>query len=294
MANPCRSCGCATADQPPAGASRSTSQARTVTRTPSYRPDSQPARPKTPSTPLVASTWATQPPGPDPRRTYGRDHLATHGNLSRNQAVVAGSLLNLEPDDVVMGCLPLFHVFGMTCGLLAAMSVGATLALLPRFDPEKALRMIAAEPATIFEGVPTMYVALLAAADRSDIDVSSLLVCVSGGAAMPVEVLRAFEDRFGCTVLEGYGLSETSPAVCFNHPGRVRKVGSSGTPIDGVQMRIVDEDDNNVPVGSPGEIQVRGHNVMEGYWNLPDATEAAIKDSWFSTGDIGRVDEDGY
>jgi len=174
------------------------------------------------------------------------------------------------------------------------MSVGATLALLPRFDPEKALRMIAAERVTIFEGVLTMYVALLAAADRSDIDVSSLLVCVSGGAAMPVEVLRAFEDRFGCTVLEGYRLSETSPAVCFNHPGRVRKVGSIATPIDGVQMRIVDEDDNNVPVGSPGEIQVRGHNVMEGYWNLPDGTEAAIKDSWFSTGDIGRVDEDGY
>jgi long-chain acyl-CoA synthetase len=218
----------------------------------------------------------------------------THGNLSRNQAVVAGSLLDLKPDDVVMGCLPLFHVFGMTCGLLAAMSVGATLALLPRFDPAQALRMIAAERVTIFEGVPTMYVAMLAAADRNDVDVSSLRVCVSGGAAMPVEVLRAFEDRFGCTVLEGYGLSETSPAVCFNHPDRERKVGSIGTPIDGVQMRIVDDDGNNVPVGTPGEIQVRGHNVMKGYWNLPNATEAAIKDSWFCTGDIGRVDEDGF
>ena len=218
----------------------------------------------------------------------------THGNLALNQAVVAGSLLNLEPDDVVMGCLPLFHVFGMTCGLLAAISVGATLALLPRFDPTEALRMIAAERVTVFQGVPTMYVAMLAAADRCDVDVSTLRVCVTGGAAMPVEVLRAFEDRFGCTVLEGYGLSETSPAVCFNHPHMARKVGSIGTPIDGVQIRIVDENSNSVPVGTPGEIQVRGHNVMKGYWNLLDATNAAIKDGWFCTGDIGRVDDDGF
>jgi long-chain acyl-CoA synthetase len=189
----------------------------------------------------------------------------THANLSRNQAVVAGSLLDLEPDDVVMGCLPLFHVFGMTCGLLAAMSVGATLALLPRFDPAEALRMIAAERVTVFEGVPTMYVAMLAAAHHCDVDISTLRVCVSGGAPMPVEVLRAFEDRFGIAVLEGY---------------------------DGVDIRVVDEDGNVVPAGTPGEIQVRRHNVMKGYWNLPDATEATIKDGWYRTGDIGRVDDD--
>jgi long-chain acyl-CoA synthetase len=191
----------------------------------------------------------------------------THANLSRNQAVVAGSLLDLEPDDVVMGCLPLFHVFGMTCGLLAAMSAGATLALLPRFDPGEALRMIAAERVTVFEGVPTMYVAMLAAADHCDVDVSTLRVCVSGGAPMPVEVLRAFEDRFGIAVLEGY---------------------------DGVDIRVVDEDGNVVPAGTPGEIQVRRHNVMKGYWNLPDATEATIKDGWLCTGDIGRIDGDGF
>jgi long-chain acyl-CoA synthetase len=132
----------------------------------------------------------------------------THGNLCRNQGVVAGSLLKLEPDDVVMGSLPLFHVFGMTCGLLAAISAGATLALLPRFDPAEALRTIAVERVTVFEGVPTMYVGMLAAAERNDVDVSSLRVCVSGGAAMPMEVLRAFENRFGCTVLEGYGLPD--------------------------------------------------------------------------------------
>jgi long-chain acyl-CoA synthetase len=228
--------------------------------------------------------------------TTGRPKGAqlTHGNLVCNQAVTARSLLNLGPDDVVMGCLPLFHAFGMTCGLVAAVSTGATLALLPRFDPAKALEMMAAEHVTVFEGVPTMYAAMLAVGDRYDLDLSSLRVCVSGGAPMPVDVLRRFEDRFGCAVLEGYGLSETSPVACFNHPGAVRKVGSIGTPIDGVQMRVVDEHGAEVPTGTPGEIQIRGHNVMKGYWNLPEATAAVITDGWFSTGDIGQVDEDGY
>jgi long-chain acyl-CoA synthetase len=137
----------------------------------------------------------------------------THGNLCRNQAVVAGSLLKLEPDDVVMGSLPLFHVFGMTCGLLAATSAGATLALLPRFDPGEALRMIAAERVTVFEGVPTMYVGMLAAAERNDVDVSSLRVCVSGGAAMPVEVLRAFENRFGRINVRFHEVQQSQPIV---------------------------------------------------------------------------------
>jgi long-chain acyl-CoA synthetase len=227
--------------------------------------------------------------------TTGRPKGAqlTHSNLASNQAVTARSLLKLGPDDTVMGCLPLFHAFGMTCGLVAAVSSGATLALLPRFDADKALEMIAAERVTVFEGVPTMYAAMLQTAPR-DLDVSSLRVCISGGAAMPVDVLRRFEERFGCIVLEGYGLSETSPAACFNHPDAERKVGSIGTPIDGVQMRVVDEQGNEAPTDTSGEIQVRGHNVMKGYWNLPEATAAAITDGWFSTGDIGRVDADGY
>ena len=218
----------------------------------------------------------------------------THSNLVRNQAATARNLLNLGPDDVVMGCLPLFHAFGMTCGLVSAISTGATLALLPRFDPARTLGLIAAERVTVFEGVPTMYAAMLGAAERYDVDVSSLRTCISGGAAMPVDVLRRFEERFGCIVLEGYGLSETSPVACFNHPDAVRKVGSIGTPISGVEMRVVDEAGNDAPTGTSGEVQIRGHNVMKGYWNLPEATAAAIVDGWFSTGDIGRVDDDGY
>jgi long-chain acyl-CoA synthetase len=139
-----------------------------------------------------------------------------------------------------------------------------------------------------------MYSTLLAAADHVDADTGSLRVCISGGAAMPVEVLRKFEAAFGCIVLEGYGLSETSPAASFNHPDAQRKVGSIGTPIEGVQMRVVAESGDEVPVGETGEIQIRGHNVMKGYWGLPEATAAAIVDGWFATGDLGRVDEDGY
>jgi long-chain acyl-CoA synthetase len=119
-------------------------------------------------------------------------------------------------------------------------------------------------------------------------------MCISAGEPMPAEVLRRFEDKFDCMVLEGYGLPETFGPVCFNHPAAARKPGSIGTPIDGVQMRVVDEHAIEVPIGAPGEIQIRGHNVLKGYWNSPEATANALVDGWFSTGDIGRVDEDGY
>jgi long-chain acyl-CoA synthetase len=144
--------------------------------------------------------------------------------------------------------------------------------------------------------VPTMYSALLGVADQAASGATrTLRVCVSGGAAMPVQVLTDFEKAFGCEVLEGYGLSESSPAAAFNHPHRPRKVGSIGTPIEGVQMRVVDLDGAEVPQGQTGEIQIRGHNVMKGYWNLPEATKATITpDGWLATGDVGRVDEDGY
>jgi long-chain acyl-CoA synthetase len=218
----------------------------------------------------------------------------THANLYRNAEVTTTTLLNASQDDVIMGCLPLFHVFGLTVGMNAAVIGGACLTLLPRFDGGKALEMISRERVTIFEGVPTMYSAMLHHPARDTADVSSLRLCVSGGAAMPVEVLRQFEEAFDCVILEGYGLSETSPVASFNHPGRVRKPGSIGTPIAGVEMRVVDDAGAEVPVGEVGEIAIRGHNVMKGYWRNPEATAAAIPDGWFRTGDLGRMDEDGY
>lgn len=140
----------------------------------------------------------------------------THDGLHRNQSLAVRTLVNLESNDVVMGCLPLFHIFGLTVGLNAAIGAGACLTLLPRFDPRAALDVLAAHEVTVFEGVPTMYSALLAAAGEEDIRLPSLRVCVSGGSALPVRVLEEFEERFGCIILEGYGLSETSPVASFN------------------------------------------------------------------------------
>jgi long-chain acyl-CoA synthetase len=218
----------------------------------------------------------------------------THANLTRNAELTADTLLKAGPDDVVMGCLPLFHVFGLTCGLLATICSGSCLTLLPRFDPAKALEIIGRDKVTIFEGVPTMYAAMLHQPGSADADVSSLRTCISGGAAMPVELMRSFERTFGCIILEGYGLSETSPVASFNHPDKVRKPGSIGTPILGVEMRVVDADGADVPVGEIGEIAIRGHNIMKGYWQRPEATAEAIPDGWFRSGDLAKVDEDGY
>jgi long-chain acyl-CoA synthetase len=218
----------------------------------------------------------------------------SHANLRRNAEVTTSSLLTAGPADVIMGCLPLFHCFGLTCGLNASILGGACLTLLPRFEPGAALDLIAREKVTIFEGVPTMYAAMLHHPARDSADTSSLRLCVSGGASLPAEVLRGFEEAFGCVILEGYGLSETSPVASFNHPGTQRKPGSIGTPIAGVEMRVVDPDGRELPGGQIGEIAIRGHNVMTGYWGKPEATAEAIPDGWFRTGDLARADEDGY
>jgi long-chain acyl-CoA synthetase len=211
----------------------------------------------------------------------------THANLRRNVEIAAG-LFDLGADAVTLGALPLFHSFGQTCGLNATISGGGLLTLIPRFDPVKALEIIQRDKVTVFEGVPTMYAAILNVPNAGDYDTSSLKICVSGGAALPVEVLRGFEEKFNCKVLEGYGLSETSPVASFNHPDRERKPGSIGTPIDGVEMKLADES-NGV-----GEIAIRGHNVMKGYWRNPEATKEVMRDGWFHTGDMAQVDEDGY
>jgi long-chain acyl-CoA synthetase len=217
----------------------------------------------------------------------------SHANLLENCAVCV-NLFELQDNAVVLGALPLFHAFGQTCALNTCVLAGGTLTLIPRFDGSKALEIIQRDKVSVFEGVPTMYGAMLHAPDRAQYDCSSLQLCASGGAAMPIELMRAFEAAFDCKILEGYGLSETSPVASFNHPDRERKPGSIGTPIDGVEMRIVDEHDREVPPGEIGEIVIRGHDVMKGYWGRPDATAAAIRDGWFHSGDLGRIDDDGY
>ncbi len=217
----------------------------------------------------------------------------THANL-RSNAEGARGLFDAGPGTVCLGVLPLFHSFGQTCVMNATLGGGGMLTLVPRFEPGKALEVIERDRVSIFQGVPTMYGAMLHLEDRERYDTSSLELCASGGSAMPVELMRGFEEAFDCMILEGYGLSETSPVASFNHRDRERKPGSIGTPIAGVAMKVVDDQGVEVSEGEVGEIVVSGPNVMKGYWERPQETAETIIDGWLHTGDMGRVDADGY
>ncbi|EIV47718.1 long-chain fatty-acid--CoA ligase [Mycobacteroides abscessus 4S-0116-R] len=218
----------------------------------------------------------------------------THRNMSTNAATTVDTLINVGPEDVLLGCLPLFHVFGLTCGLNAAVKAGALLTLVPRFVAAKALQVLARDRVTVLGGVPTMYAAMLHSPESDNTDMSALRTCIAGGAPMPVEILKAFEQKFNCEIYEGYGLSETAPIACFNHPGHQRRPGTIGIPVRGCELRIVDDNGEDTPDGVPGEVAIRGENLMKGYWNRPEATAEAIPDGWFRTGDIATHDSDGY
>ncbi|UCG22836.1 MAG: long-chain fatty acid--CoA ligase [Chloroflexota bacterium] len=221
----------------------------------------------------------------------------THSNMVMN-ARLADTLFGEADDDVHLVVLPLFHSFGQTVQMNSGFYTAATISLMPRFDPDAALAIMQRDNVTVFAGVPTMYWALLnyPASDKYDLAHISknLRLSASGGAAMPVEVMKAFEEKFKVEIQEGYGLSETSPVASFNRLDRERKPGSVGMPVWGIEMKIVDEMDNDVPQGELGEIVIRGHNVMKGYYGRPEATADAMRGGWFHTGDIGRMDEDGY
>ncbi len=218
----------------------------------------------------------------------------THHNLGSNVATTVETLLQLGPADVVFGGLPLFHSFGQTVGLNSAMQAGACLTLMPRFDGAEALKVVERDRVTVFLGVPTMYTALLGAPDKERCDTSSLRLAISGGASLPVEVLNRVQHTFGFRLLEGYGLSETSPVASFNHPDAESRAGSIGTPIRGCEFRLVDEEGRDVAEGEVGEIVIRGENVMRGYWQDPAATAEMVRDGWFRSGDLARRDADGY
>ena len=219
----------------------------------------------------------------------------THLNLYLN-CTIAGELFGFRDDDIGVAVLPLFHVFGLSSVLNTSVRYGGTIVLIPRFELEPVVEAIEKHKATIFSGVPTMYFGLLHM-DTAGKDLSSLRVGVSGGAAIPGEVIRAFEEKFpGCVVLEGYGLSESTSTTTFNVDAEQRKVLSIGKPIWGVTVQVVGEDDKPLPPGegNVGEIVIRGHNIMKGYYKNPEATAEAFKGDWFHTGDLAYMDEDGY
>jgi long-chain acyl-CoA synthetase len=219
----------------------------------------------------------------------------SHSNMVQN-ALLASRMFGGTPDDVHLVTLPLFHSFGQTVQLNAGFSAGSTLVLLSRFEPVMAVATMEKENVTFFAGVPTMYWGMLSTPELAgEGSLSSLRMAVSGGSAMPVEVLRKFEERFGVPVLEGYGLSETSPIATFNLLDRPRRPGSIGLPVWGVEIKLVNADGTECGDGERGEICVRGHNVMKGYLGKPEATAQAIDPrGWFHTGDIGTRDADGY
>jgi long-chain acyl-CoA synthetase len=217
----------------------------------------------------------------------------THSNLLLNCALVIPKLIPATPDDVALATLPLFHSFGQTCIQNAFISLGATFSLLPRFGPQEAFEIMERDAVTLFAGVPTMYFALLHYRGDREYDVSRLRFCMAGGAPMPVEVMKAFEAKFNVEILEGYGLSETSPVASFNMPERPRTPGSIGYPVWGIDMAILDDEDRPLADGERGEICIRGHNIMKGYLGRPDATKEALRGGWFHSGDIGVRDPDG-
>jgi long-chain acyl-CoA synthetase len=217
----------------------------------------------------------------------------THSNLTAG-AHVARDLVDAGPDWVGVATLPLFHVFGMNSVMNVSIHARGMITLVPRFEPGKVLEVIERDHANSFAGVPTMYAALLHHPERERFDSGSLDLCVSGGAPMPVEVLRGFDEAFGAKVLEGYGLSESTGMGTFNTPDRERKPGSIGRPVGGTEIRLVDSEERDVPDGEPGELLMRGPFVMSGYWGREDATAETMRDGWLHTGDIAIRDEDGY
>jgi long-chain acyl-CoA synthetase len=225
----------------------------------------------------------------------------THLGLYYNAQLLAERVLSCWPDEihllgdgeVALAALPLYHAFGQTNIQNAVLFGGGTVSYLLRFCPAAAAQACFRDRVTFFAGVPTMYIGLLNDPEVTNDQLSTLTRCVSGGAALPVEVKEEFFKRFGLRIQEGYGLTETSPLACIQRPHETDKAGTIGKPVLGVDMKIFDDQDREVPQGQRGEIVIRGHNIMKGYFKRPEATAEAMRNGWFHSGDIGYVDADG-
>jgi long-chain acyl-CoA synthetase len=229
--------------------------------------------------------------------TTGRPKGAelTHANLFFNSDECSSRLLKLDHGIVGLAVLPLFHSFGQTLLQNAVLQAGGTVVMMPRFDPGLALGLIQKHRVNFFCGVPTMYFALLHHPKGDRYDLSSLKLCISGGSAMPPDVMKAFDEKFGVNILEGYGLTETSPVASFNVFERPKKPGSIGLPIRGVDFKLTDDAGNTITKSMvPGEICIKGRYVMKGYYKAHEANAEVLKAGWLSTGDVAYRDDDGY
>ncbi|UOY88452.1 fatty acid--CoA ligase family protein [Bacillus glycinifermentans] len=219
--------------------------------------------------------------------------MLTHQNLFSNANDTAG-YLTMNEADLVVAALPMFHVFCLTVCMNAPLMNGAAILIIPKFSPAKVFELVKKHKATIFAGVPTMYNYLYQHEAADEHGFGSIRLCISGGAAMPVALLKKFEETFNVLVLEGYGLSEASPVTCFNPFSTGRKPGSIGTDILNVKNKVVNELGEELPAGQVGELIVKGPNVMKGYYKMPEETAHTIRDGWLYTGDLAKRDEDGY
>ncbi|WP_457951107.1 long-chain-fatty-acid--CoA ligase [Pseudarthrobacter sp. alpha12b] len=248
----------------------------------------EPCRPSDTATILYTSGTTGKPKGA----------LGTHFALVEQTSVLLTSVMDFRPGDVLFGGLPLFHTFGQTVVLNTGLRAGATIVLMPRFTGADALKLLAKHDVNIFLGVPTMYVALLEAAKSIPDRPAALRYGISGGASLPLAVMDRFRDVYGVEIHEGYGLTETSPVAAFNHVGTAPRPGTIGIPIWGVDIEIarpeVTERIELLPNGELGELVIRGHLLMKGYLNRPEATAEAVVDGWFRSGDLGTKDDDGY
>ena len=220
--------------------------------------------------------------------------MLTHHNLVSNTSSVFQAMKWQAGKEVIVLVLPMFHAFAATVGMLTPLTHGCAFVPVAKFEPDNLLTIIEKTNSTVFLGVPSMYNVLLNTRDDKCARFRSIKLCVSGGASMPVDILNRFEQKFGVPIYEGDGPTECSPVTCVNPVGGIRKIGTVGLPVPDVEMKILNEQGVELPVGEIGEIAVRGDNVMKGYWQLPEATKESFYEDWFLTGDLGNVDEEGY
>jgi long-chain acyl-CoA synthetase len=223
--------------------------------------------------------------------------MLTHGNIVANVVQISAWFPELRRgQERLVAILPFFHVFGMTVNMNWALFTGSTITLVPKFQVDEFLKLLHKSRPTIFPGVPTIFVAIVNHPKIAEFDLSSIRFCITGSAPMPVEILTQFEKMTGSVIVEGFGLSESSPVTHVNPIGGVRKPGSIGLPVSDTDARLVPLDlgEQDVPVGEEGELVIKGPQVMKGYWNMPDETHQVLRDGWLYTGDIAKMDEDGY
>ena len=250
-------------------------------------PEPTPAKPDTDEVALLQYTGGTT--------GTPKGAMLTHRNLMANVHQVLAWAPGLKPgEEVMLGVLPFFHVYGMTVSMNFGLALGAKLVLLPRFQIKQVVEAIERHRVTLFPGVPTMYVAFNTFPGIEKRNIRSIKVCISGAAPLPVEVQEEFERLTGAKLVEGYGLTEASPVTHCNPVFGERKIGSIGLPLPSVEAKVVSPEGQDLGVGEVGELAVKGPNVMKGYWQRPEETAAVLVDGWLLTGDIARMDEDGF